>query len=330
MGQAPFWTGLIGLAAAAGLLTALYPPLARFRARASAVLTAVLWAGWGRLALFHWTIWRSVTIAGPDYFGVSASGLPPGATGHLAVPLWIEGEKLFAWACLLALAVLVLWRRRDDPLFSSALAVASALALAAVIVTNPFFAPLPGLARELTKYFEAFRTIQAAIAMGKLSAAASQALAPHFQTLAEMAARKVYYYNTVYMWVHPPALFVAYAAFAMAFMASVLLLATRAVRYDRLAYDYAKLGYLVLTAGMLIGYPWALEAWKGESWWWSGKINMSLMMWVLYSGYLHSRLYLKRRGMWRFSAWLGVACFVTLVLTYLTTYFVPGIHSVAP
>ncbi len=80
---------------------------------------------------------------------------------------------------------------------------------------------------------------------------------------------------------------------------------------------------------MLLGFPWAILAWSGDSWWWSGKVNMSIMMWFLYTGYLHARLYLRRRGMWRWVAALAILSFVVLVLTYLATYIVPGAHSYA-
>ena len=80
---------------------------------------------------------------------------------------------------------------------------------------------------------------------------------------------------------------------------------------------------------MLLGFPWALMSWRGEAWWWSGKVNMSIMMWLLYTAYLHGRLYLRRAGMWRWVAVLAVLSFAALVLTYLTTYVIPGAHSVA-
>ena len=59
--------------------------------------------------------------------------------------------------------------------------------------------------------------------------------------------------------------------------------------------------------------------------WWSGKVNMSLMMWLLYTAYLHARLYLRRRGMWKAVAAIAVLSFAILVLTYLTTYVVPAV-----
>ena len=53
------------------------------------------------------------------------------------------------------------------------------------------------------------------------------------------------------------------------------------------------------------------------------------MMWMLYTAYLHARLYLRRRGMWKAVAALAVLSFLILVLTYVATYVVPGAHSYA-
>ena len=318
MAGSGFWTLLVALLAGAVLAVAAWALLRRrgidrpsdepsqapnvILGRLSMALSLALWAGWARLAYFHYQIWQNVQI--PDIASGGGYVQLSGKTDGLAVPLWIEGEKLYAWACLLALAVVLLGRRRDDPVFVWGSMVLGALTLCALWATNPFTVPLPNLHSELVEYFRG----------GAVQA---------------MWARKTFFYNSAYMWTHPPALFVSYAAFVVSFIASVLRLRTRAVRYDRIAYAYAKFGYLVLTGGMLIGYPWAILAWKGDPWWWSGKINMSLMMWVMYSAYLHSRLYLKQRGMWKLAGWLSVACFVTLVMTYLSTYLVPGAHSVA-
>jgi len=144
-----------------------------------------------------------------------------------------------------------------------------------------------------------------------------------------MEATRQFYYNAWFMWVHPPLLFFSYGAFVLSFVATVQMVARRHSAYETTAYRWARLGYLALTAGMLLGFPWALEAWTGEAWWWSGFVNMSIMMWLLYTAYLHARLYLRREGMWKAVAALAILSFLVLVLTYLATYVVPGAHSYA-
>ena len=144
-----------------------------------------------------------------------------------------------------------------------------------------------------------------------------------------MESARQFYYNAWFMWIHPPLLFFSYGAFVISFIATVLMIRERHSAFETTAYRWARLGYLSLTAGMLLGLPWALMSWQGEAWWWSGKVNMSIMMWVLYTAYLHARLYLRRNHMWRAVAFLAVLSFVILVLTYIATYVIPGAHSYA-
>jgi ABC-type transport system involved in cytochrome c biogenesis permease subunit len=96
--------------------------------------------------------------------------------------------------------------------------------------------------------------------------------------------------------------------------------------YNAIAYSYAKFGYVLLSIGFLIGYPWAVEAWKGVSWWWDPKISGSLMMWMLYTAYLHAHLHSGKK-LWNLTAILGIICFLSLVFTYLLTYISAGVHA---
>jgi cytochrome c biogenesis factor len=144
-----------------------------------------------------------------------------------------------------------------------------------------------------------------------------------------MEASRQFYYNAWFMWVHPPLLFFSYGAFVLSFIATVQMVRKRHSSFETTAYRWARLGYLALTVGMLLGFPWALSAWTGEAWWWSGNVNMAIMMWLLYTAYLHSRLYLRREHMWRVVAALSIISFVVLILTYVAEYVIPGAHSYA-
>ena len=136
----------------------------------------------------------------------------------------------------------------------------------------------------------------------------------------------LFYYNAPYMWVHPPLLFAAYALLTVTFTACVFMFFSARREQEREAYVYAKLGYLLLTVGMLIGYPWALQAW-GPNWWWDPKIAASIMMWLLYSGFLHTRLYVHRRRVWFLHAGLGILCYLSLMFTYFMSWYFPGEHT---
>lgn len=260
--------------------------------------------GFALLAWFHFKIYTAIEIVNP---------LNNYVMGRLMAPLWIENEKLYFWAIFLGLFTYFVYRKNREAQFSQSLNLVFAGFIVLTMATsNPFETPLPGLHQEIASYQTA------------MSASDPYIKIQYFQSF---YGRVTYFYNSTYMWIHPPLLFISYAALIVAFLASVYMLAKREDVYDQIAYSYAKLGYIILTFGMLVSYPWALQAWANQPWWWSPKINMSLMMWMFYTAYLHSRLHLHRRGMWNTTAILGILCFFTLVLTYITTYLIPGVHS---
>lgn len=299
----PFETVLVVLS---GLLAAcaLVPAFASYRRAALLGMTGVLLAGEAVLIWFHVRLWQLAVVIDP------ASGK---VVSHIYVPLWIESEKLYIWALIVAVMGALMVRQRDELLPGTMLAVA-VLSAGAALLGHPFIYPLPSLLSQYAQFLQA------------ISSGVPQAAQGAFMGL-DSAAR--YFYNTPYMWVHPPLLFFSYGAFTLSFVAVIEMIRRKHSSYETTAYRWARLGYLALTVGMLLGFPWAIAAWKGESWWWSGKVNMSIMMWVLYTAYLHARLYLRRKGMWRVVAFVAVMSFVILVLTYVATYVVPGAHSYA-
>jgi hypothetical protein len=293
------------VAAAAVLFVLSVTPLRpAWRRPALAVLTALLAAGEALLVWFHYRVWLASTLVDPRTGAIA---------GRIAAPLWIESEKLYIWALILALMALVA-RRHAEEMAPYLGGFVAALTVAGVLLGRPFTDPLPDLSAQIAGYLQAWGS-------GNVNA--------WFGAFQQMDAQRQYFYNTWYMWVHPPLLFFCYGAFVVSFAATVLMLLRRSSSFETTAYRWARFGYLPLTTGMLLGLPWALMSWRGEAWWWSGKVNMSIMMWLLYTAYLHGRLYLRRGGMWRWVAVLAVLSFVALVLTYLTTYVIPGAHSVA-
>jgi cytochrome c biogenesis factor len=294
---------VIGLSALAFALACWVPALARWRRTTLWAVARLLLIGEAVLAWFHFRLYDLATVVDP------ATGA---ITGRVAVPLWVESEKLFVWAVVLAVLLLVAKRHSEEILPLGSLLLLGLVA-GALLLGRPFTTPLPDFIAQYSAYLQA-------MAIGGQTAA---------QAFQGMEGSRQFFYNTWYMWVHPPLLFLSYGAFAMSFCAAVVAAWERRSTFEQTAYRWARFGYLPLTAGMLLGFPWAILAWSGESWWWSGKVNMSIMMWLLYTAYLHLRLYLRRRGMWRWVLALAFVSFAALVLTYATTYIVPGAHSVA-
>jgi cytochrome c biogenesis factor len=284
--------------------------------------TALLVIGFIIIAWFHLRIYQTIELVyPPELTNYMASTMGTSATSlRFAVPLWIETEKLYFWTLCLSIFLAVTNYRYDfirtkiTALFSSAMNIMlAAFGILTYYTSNPFREPLPGLHSEITGWYQAAGVGDSNVLYGALY---------------QLYFRIIYYYNSEYMWTHPPMLFIAYASLVVTFVGCVFMLFRREKIFDLISYNHAKVGYLLLTVGMLIGYPWAVVAWEGTDWWWDPKINGSIMMWVLYSAYLHTRIYLKRRNMWRATAILGIICFLSLVFTYLLTYIAPGIHAI--
>ena len=293
------------LTAAAAILAAfaLLPTAREWRGRALASMAALLLAGEGVLVWLHWRLWQLAVVVDPSSGQI---------TGHVAPPLWIESEKLYAWALITCLMAVFMRRQRGE-LLSGVMLIVALLTAGGALLGQPFTHPLPGFLGQYVGYLQA-------MAQGGQAAQ---------QGFAGMEGARQGYYNVWYMWVHPPLMFLSYGAFAISFVATWKMIRERHSAFETTAYRWARLGYLPLTLGMLLGLPWALLSWQGEAWWWSGKVNMSIMMWLLYTAYLHARLYLRRRNMWRTVALLAVLSFAILLLTYVATYVIPGAHSYA-
>jgi len=100
-----------------------------------------------------------------------------------------------------------------------------------------------------------------------------------------------------------------------------------AAKLETLAYRVTAFGFPIWTFSVLAGAVWAQEAW-GRYWGWDPKETGSFFTWLLYAAYLHARSTRGWRG--RGAAWIGVAAFVALMITYYAVnLFVVGLHSYA-
>jgi ABC-type transport system involved in cytochrome c biogenesis permease subunit len=122
------------------------------------------------------------------------------------------------------------------------------------------------------------------------------------------------------------------AAFAVAFIASVLhLVASREGsssdphRFDEITYRAIGVGFPLFTIGALFaGAVWAQRAW-GSAWSWDPKETSSLIVWLVYAIYLHARLVRGWRG--RGAAILSIAGFALTFFTILGSRILGGLHS---
>ena len=132
----------------------------------------------------------------------------------------------------------------------------------------------------------------------------------------------------------------AYAAFAMAFCLAITYLiksrsegdpksfwATRlpsASVLDRTIYRMIAFGFLMETFLILTGALWAQRSWA-RFWGWDNKETWSLITWLVYAAYLHTRA-IGWKG--RRSAILAMIGFAVAMFTLFgVTYLLSGLHS---
>ena len=96
---------------------------------------------------------------------------------------------------------------------------------------------------------------------------------------------------------------------------------------DEVSYRGVAFGFPLLTIGIVTGAIWADQAW-GRWWGWDPKETWSLITWLFYGGYLHTRLTMGWRG--KHSAILAVVGLIVVLITYLgVNFFFSGLHSYA-
>jgi heme exporter protein C len=117
-------------------------------------------------------------------------------------------------------------------------------------------------------------------------------------------------------YIHVPSAWVAYLAFIVVALSSVLVLAQRRARgpggvqqwerWDRLGSASAEVGVVFTTIVLTTGPIWAKRAW-GVWWSWDVRLTSTLVLWLVYVGYLVFRWQMphsERRA--RLSAVIGI------------------------
>ena len=142
--------------------------------------------------------------------------------------------------------------------------------------------------------------------------------------------------QSYWLWIHVSLAVLAEAAFAVAFVASVMCLigdrrdgSHRRLPdrklLDSITYRWIGIGFPLFTVGALFaGAVWAQKAW-GTPWSWDPKETSSLIVWLIYAIYLHVRR--TRRGSIALTSGLSVLGFAMTVLTILGSRFLGGLHS---
>jgi ABC-type transport system involved in cytochrome c biogenesis permease subunit len=121
--------------------------------------------------------------------------------------------------------------------------------------------------------------------------------------------------SSVMVYIHPP---LATAAYVFIFLFAVLQLLNR---QNKLIFYAGLAGWALTFSGLVSGMVWAQIGW-GAYWSWSPKENATLLLFVFVS---FSALAFFEKN--KYSKLAAVAACIVSVITILTSFIIPGLHS---
>ena len=125
--------------------------------------------------------------------------------------------------------------------------------------------------------------------------------------------QRIFYFHVAIAWV-------AFLAFFVVFVCSILYLWKRAIKWDTIARSSAELGIVFTTLVLITGPIWARPVW-GVWWTWDARLTATLVLWFTYVGYLLLRSYAaEEASRARFAAVLGIVGFIDVPIVYLSIH----------
>ena len=129
------------------------------------------------------------------------------------------------------------------------------------------------------------------------------------------------------MYLHVPSVWVAYLAFVVVFVASIVYLARRTAAADRLAHASAEVGVIFTGLTIATGAIWGKPTW-GTWWTWDARLTSVAVLFVIYLGYLLLRGMIEdqERGA-RYAAVLGIVGALDMPLIHFSVYWWRTLHQ---
>ncbi len=138
--------------------------------------------------------------------------------------------------------------------------------------------------------------------------------------------------QSYWLWLHVSVTLLGEAFFAVAFVTSIMYLKAKELekkeKLDSISYRSVAVGFPLFTLGGLVfGMVWAYKAW-GTYWSWDPKEVWSLITWIVFALYLHTRIVMGWKG--KRSAIIAILGFLAALFTYFgVNYLLTGLHSYA-
>jgi len=128
-------------------------------------------------------------------------------------------------------------------------------------------------------------------------------------------------------YIHVPAAFLAYLAFFITFLASILYLSRRDSKWDTIAHCAVETGVIFCTIVLITGPIWAKPIWN--VWWvWDPRLTTTLILWFTYIAYLMLRRSVKENQRANLSAVFGIIGFINVPITFFSIRLWRTIHPV--
>jgi heme exporter protein C len=129
------------------------------------------------------------------------------------------------------------------------------------------------------------------------------------------------------MYLHVPSVWVAYLAFAIVLVASIVYLARRLDGADRLAHASAEVGVLFTGLTIATGSIWGKPTW-GTWWTWDARLTSVSILFVMYLGYLLLRGMIEDPDQGaRYAAVLGIVAAFNIPLVHFSVYWWRTLHQ---
>jgi heme exporter protein C len=130
------------------------------------------------------------------------------------------------------------------------------------------------------------------------------------------------------MYVHVPAAWVAFAAFFVVFVASIMYLWKRRPNFDLAAAAAAEAGTIFTALTIVLGSIWGKPTW-GVWWTWDPRLTTTAILLLIFVGYVSLRSFTddeERRARW--SAAVGILGFINVPIVYMSVQWWRTIHQV--
>jgi heme exporter protein C len=132
-------------------------------------------------------------------------------------------------------------------------------------------------------------------------------------------AQKIFY-------IHAPSAWVAFLAFGIVGVCSLLYLFLRDPRLDQCAASSAEVGTVFTTVVLVTGPIWGKTIW-GAWWTWDARLTLTLFLWFIYLAYLVLRTAVEEPGRRaRYSAVLGILGALLVPFIHVSVYLFRTLH----